>query len=75
MSFKATTAFVKYIYGFEVEDDDHGMNETSDSADDDDDEEDEEDAEGDDDTSLDMKTIKELILVAGIYEDTLKGKK
>ena len=69
MSFKATSAFVEYIYGFDAgEENGDEKNEPNN------DEEDTEDADDDGDNSLDLDTIKELILVAGIYEDTLKGK-
>ena len=68
MSFKATSAFVEYIYGFDAgEENGDEKNEPNN------DEEDTEDADDDGDNSLDLDTIKELILVAGIYEDTLKG--
>ena len=59
MSLKATTAFVKYMYGFDAED--NVIEEAEDSEDSADD-------------SLDMDAIKELISVAVIYEDTLKGR-
>ena len=69
MSFKATTAFVEYIYGFDAGEEDVTVKNEPNN-----DEEDTEDADDDGDNSLDIDTIKELILVAGIYEDTLKGK-
>ena len=72
MSFKATTAFVKYIYGFEAEDDD-ATDERMETNDPGNNEEEAEDSTGDEAKNLDLNTIKELILVAGIYEDTLKG--
>ena len=68
MSFKATTAFVEYIYGFDAGEEDVTVKNEPNN-----DEEDTEDADDDGDNSLDIDTIKELILVAGIYEDTLKG--
>ena len=66
MSFKATTAFVEYIYGFDAGEEDVIVKNEPNN--------DEEDADDDGDNSLNLDTIKELILVAGIYEDTLKGK-
>ena len=66
MSFKATTAFVEYIYGFDAREEDVTVKNEPNN--------DEEDADNDGDNSLNLDTIKELILVAGIYEDTLKGK-
>ena len=72
MSFKATTAFVKYIYGFEAEDDD-ATDERMETNDPGNNEEEAEDSTGDEAKNLDLNTIKEIILVAGIYEDTLKG--
>ena len=72
MSFKATTAFVKYIYGFEAEDDD-ATDERMETNDPGNNEEEAEDSFGDEAKNLDLNTIKEIILVAGIYEDTLKG--
>ena len=68
MSFKATSAFVEYIYGFDAgEENGDEKNEPNN------DEEDTEDADDDED-GYDLDTIRELILVAGIYEDTLKDK-
>ena len=69
MSCKATTAFVEYIYGFDAGEEDVIVKNEPNN-----DEEDTEDVDYDGDNSLDIDTIKELILVAGIYEDTLKGK-
>ena len=66
MSFKATTAFVEYIYGFDAGEEDVIVKNEPNN--------DEEDVDDDGDNSLNLDTIKELILVAGIYEDTLKGK-
>ena len=67
MSFKATSAFVEYIYGFDA-----GEENGDEKNDPNNDEEDTEDADDDED-GYDLDTIRELILVAGIYEDTLKG--